>query len=69
MKDFNLNLSDESLEFLKTNFYSSNNKSFRSCGNVWYRLVSGLIVFIVDVGFLEVLIWISADRSAWPHGC
>ena len=22
MKDFNLNLSDESLEFLKTNFYS-----------------------------------------------
>lgn len=38
MEHFNLNLSDESLEFLKTNFYSSNNKSFRSCGNVWYRL-------------------------------
>ena len=39
MKPLNLNLSDESLEFLKTNFYSSNNKSFRSCGNGWYRLI------------------------------
>lgn len=38
MKHFNLNLSDESLEFLKTNFYSCNDKSFRSCSNVWYRL-------------------------------
>lgn len=39
MKPLNLNLSDESLEFLKTNFYSSNNKSFGSCGNGWYRLI------------------------------
>ena len=38
MKPLNLNLSDESLVFLKSNFYSPNNKSFRSCGNVWYRL-------------------------------
>ena len=38
MKPLNLNLSDESLEFLKSNFYSSNNKNFRSCGNVWYQL-------------------------------
>ena len=38
MKPLNLNLSDKSLEFLKTNFYSSNNKSFESCGNGWYLL-------------------------------
>lgn len=39
MKPLNLNLSDRSLEFLKTNFYSFNNKSFGSCSNVWYRLI------------------------------
>ena len=38
MKHFNLNLSDKSLEFLKTNFYSSNNKSFRSCSDDWHQL-------------------------------
>ena len=38
MKPLNLNLSDESLEFLKTNFYSSNSKSFGGCSNGWYRL-------------------------------
>ena len=38
MKPLNLNLSDESLEFLKNNFYSFNNKSFGSCGNGWHQL-------------------------------
>ena len=38
MKPLNLNLSDESLEFLKTNFYSSNNKSFGGCSDGWYWL-------------------------------
>lgn len=38
MKSLNLNLSNESLEFLTTNFYNFNNKSFGGCSNVWYRL-------------------------------
>ena len=38
MSSLNLNLSDESLEFFKTNFYSFNSKSFGDCSNGWYRL-------------------------------
>ena len=51
MKPLNLNLSDESLEFLKTNFYSSNNKSFESCGNGWYLLSEWIDSFYSECRF------------------
>ena len=70
MKPLNLNLSDESLEFLKTNFYSFNNKSFGGFSNSWYRLSEWVDSFYSGCRFFGgTYLDICDQLSSGPHGC